>query len=142
MMQLAHNLATRSKDPKHKIGCVITDDRIEKIIGMGTQPGFIHAEINAVNSCDPNISNKIVFLTHSPCSTCSKMLVNAGTIRLYYTNLYCKNSLQILTQNGIVVVQLEYKDLWQKQTNISPKQTRPSGWLRMLQRTADRKPFE
>jgi dCMP deaminase len=142
MMQLAHNLATRSKDPKHKTGCVITDERIEKIIGLGYQPGFIHAEINAINSCDSNIANKNVFLTHSPCLTCSEMLVNAGTTRLYYTNLYCKKSLQILTQNGIVVIQLERKDLWQKQTNISPKQTPPSGWLRMLQHTVDRKPSE
>jgi deoxycytidylate deaminase len=51
--------------------------------------GFIHAEQNAIakfREHDPE--NYIVLITHSPCKTCSKFLVNSGFKWIYWVNEY------------------------------------------------------
>ena len=122
MMQLAHSLSKRSKDPKTKVGCVICDEDLERVVSIGynggakgqsderdsDEPGqsnLIHAEANALVKCDYSIPNKVVFLTHSPCVVCSKMLVNAKVKKVYYSEPFrdWKESKKILENAGINV---------------------------------------
>lgn len=104
-MQLAKLMASRSLDPRLKVGCVITDEHFERVLGLGLNGGargqsdnpesdipgaskLIHAEVNALIKCDNTVKNKIVFLTHAPCKVCAKTLVNAGIKKLYYCEIY------------------------------------------------------
>lgn len=120
MMDLAVNLSKRSQDPKIKVGCVITDQTIERVLGMGynggakgqseeresMEPGksnLIHAEANAIIKTDYSIPNKVVFVTMSPCRVCAKMLVNANVSKVYYRDLYDESSLEILEKANIEV---------------------------------------
>lgn len=119
MMELAHSVANRSHDPKHKVGCVVTDEHMERVLGFGYnggakgqsnerdsmeegKSGFIHAEVNALVKTDYSIPNKKVFLTMSPCRVCAKLLVNAGVKEVYYSKVYDVSALEILTKAGII----------------------------------------
>ena len=118
MMGLAESLANRSHDPKHKVGCVITDSKRERVLGMGYNggarglsnardsmvsghSGLIHAEANALIKCDYSHPEKVVFVTLSPCKVCAKMLVNAGATEVYYKEIYEYQALRILDKAGI-----------------------------------------
>jgi dCMP deaminase len=119
MMELAHSIAKRSHDPKHRVGCVVTDQAREKVLAFGYnggakgqtnqrdsmeegKSGFIHAEVNALVKCDYSVPNKVVFLTLSPCNVCAKLLVNAGVSEVYYSEVYDHRALEILTAGGII----------------------------------------
>jgi dCMP deaminase len=55
--------------------------------------GFIHGEQNALakfREHDPE--NYIVFITHSPCKNCAKILANSGFKWIYWVNDYRENS--------------------------------------------------
>ena len=56
-----------------------------------TKPEVIHAEINAIakvakstESCD----GATMFVTHSPCVECAKMILQSGISTVYYDALY------------------------------------------------------
>lgn len=54
--------------------------------------GFIHAEQNAIakfRESDPE--NYIVMITHSPCPSCAKILVNSGFKWIYWIQDYRQN---------------------------------------------------
>lgn len=55
--------------------------------------GFIHAEMNAIakfREHDPE--NYIVFVSHSPCANCAKMLANSGFQYIYWNEEYRETS--------------------------------------------------
>jgi dCMP deaminase len=124
IMEFTVNLSLRSEDERLKVGCVVTDENLEKILGFGWNGGarkqsdqpesleegksnLIHAEINALIKTDYSIPNKIVFLTHSPCRVCAKVMVNAKIKKLYYLNDYRDlSALDILKDAGIMVERL------------------------------------
>lgn len=55
--------------------------------------GFVHAEMNMlIKSSVYDRDNYIVFLTHSPCNICSKLLINAGIKYVYWVNEYRETS--------------------------------------------------
>jgi dCMP deaminase len=68
------------------------------------QSGFIHAEVNMIakfREHDPE--SYIVLLTHSPCSVCTKVLINAGFRYIYWVHQYRETShLEVLKQYGIL----------------------------------------
>jgi dCMP deaminase len=97
-MQIADVVSTRSTDPNTKHGCVLVD-KDRRIIATGyngppqgvntyptTRPEkydyFIHAEENAVLFCreQPHAA----YITGPPCSTCARMLIQAGVKEIYY----------------------------------------------------------
>jgi dCMP deaminase len=73
------------------------------------QSGFIHAEVNALVKCDFNFpKKKHMYLTHSPCRACAKLIVNAEISRVIYDLQYRDVSgLEILSSVGIEVLSLE-----------------------------------
>jgi len=125
-MSLAHAIAQRSNDSKLQVGSVIVTENNESVLSIGYngdekggentrdsmetgQSGFIHAEVNAIaklNYTDPR--EKKIYLTHSPCLVCSRLIVNAGIAEVIYDDEYKEDTkgLDILRDRGILVRQI------------------------------------
>ncbi len=120
-MQLAFNLAERSTCSRLKVGTVVTSTDFRKVLAIGyngnasgldnkcdrEEPGncgCLHSEENAVINCDsPRFVEKVVFVTHLPCSACAKRLINLGNVKkVYYATDYrSQDSLALFDRVGI-----------------------------------------
>lgn len=71
--------------------------------------GFVHAEVNMIakfREHDPE--NYIIILTHSPCSICSKVLINSGFKYIYWLKEYRDTThLDILKKSGIKIGKID-----------------------------------
>lgn len=105
-MKIAKVISEYSKDPSTKVGCVIIDEN-KRIISTGYN-GFIagndelfmtferpmkhyltiHAEMNALLFAKQDLTNKIMYITHSPCSNCLLHIAQSKIKLIYYENLY------------------------------------------------------
>ena len=65
----------------------------------------IHAEINAIAQAakhGSSINNADIYITHSPCIHCLKVLINAGIQNIYYQNEYKLDTIaEMLEQSGV-----------------------------------------
>lgn len=105
--EIAKIVATRSKDPKTKVGAVLVKNNCIIGIGYNGEPkGFkyefnwnseekydyvIHAELNAIsNACSigANVKDADIYLTLSPCANCIKLLIQHGIKNVYFLNKY------------------------------------------------------
>lgn len=72
---------------------------------LKTKPDVLHAEENLVSKLlQQGVStiDGVVFLTHSPCINCAKILYNAGIKSVYYKNDYRSSAgIDFLQRNGI-----------------------------------------
>ena len=72
-----------------------------------TNPFTIHAEQNLIANCAKNgikMSGCDVYVTHSPCKECSKLLAQSGIDTVYYKNEYKDTSgLTFLVEAGVKV---------------------------------------
>lgn len=124
-MKIAWNVSERSYDPRLKVGAIVVSDDNTRLLSLGYngnyrggpneseslepgQSGMIHAEVNALIKCDYNLNRKkIMYLTHSPCISCAKLVVNADISRVIFDIEYRDLAgLQILTNSGIEVNRL------------------------------------
>jgi len=126
-MDFAFSISRRSTCNRLKVGTVITTTDFRKILSIGyngnasglpnqcdrEEPGncsCLHSEENAVINCDsPRSVEKIVFVTHLPCSACAKRLVNLGNVTaVYYSEDYRKkDSVEILEKCNIAVSRIQ-----------------------------------
>ena len=123
-INLAKNISLKSKDPRLKVGAIIVTEDNESVLAIGyngdeiggpnipdsLEPGqsnFLHAEVNAIaklNYSDPR--KRKIYLTHSPCKVCSRLIINAKIDKVYFCDEYRdKSGLDILKERGILVVQ-------------------------------------
>lgn len=103
-IKLAKEVATWSKDPSTKVGCVLVRDR--RVISTGYN-GFpknigddlnrlynreqkyeitVHAEVNAVTTAalhGVSTENCTAYVTFNPCSRCAAVLINAGITEVF-----------------------------------------------------------
>ena len=124
-MKIAWSISDRSYDPRLKVGAIVVSDDNTRLLSLGYngnyrggpnepesdtpgQSGMIHAEVNALIKCDYNFNRKkIMYLTHSPCVSCAKLIVNADIASVIYDVEYRDLlGLQILTNSGIHVNRL------------------------------------
>jgi dCMP deaminase len=122
-MSIAHEISKRSYDPQLKVGAIIVSEDNTRMLAVGYngnykggpneresddpgQGGLIHAEVNALVKCDFNFSKKKhMYLTHSPCRNCAKLIVNAEISHVVYDNPYRDCSgIEILKSSGIDVI--------------------------------------
>lgn len=105
-MELAHRVATWSKDPATQVGSVIVNER-KQILGIGFN-GFprgieddeekyadrevkllyvSHAERNALDNCliDLHNQNATLYCTFFPCTDCAKGIIQRGIKRVVTT---------------------------------------------------------
>lgn len=78
----------------------------------------VHAEQNAVAQAAKlghSIEGSTIYITHSPCSVCSRILINAGVKRIVFLNNYPDDfSLKILEEANIKFEQLKSKKVSKK----------------------------
>ncbi len=71
----------------------------------------IHAEQNAVVQAaktNVNIDGATIYVTHQPCSLCTRILINAGIKRIVYAEGYPDEfSLQLIKEAGIMLDKIE-----------------------------------
>lgn len=97
--------ATRSADPKVQVGACLLD-RHHRVVGVGYNgratgepnereslthggSGFIHAEVNALLAANWNGEDHTLYVTHEPCSTCARLIINSRRVsRVIYAVPY------------------------------------------------------
>jgi len=147
-MAIAHVIAARSYDPRLKVGAIIvTSDNTQMLSGgyngnfaggphehESPEPGlsgFIHAETNALLKLDFNHpKEKHMYLTHSPCRMCAKLIVNAGIRRVVFAVAYRDPSgVDLLRDVGIEALHIDeaIKQARESPTSSSSPATRTSG---------------
>jgi dCMP deaminase len=129
-LRLALSWAQLSHCSRKKVGAIIVKDSIIISDGYnGTPAGFdnsceneegnthwyvLHAEANAilkVARSSNNCKEATLYLTHSPCKDCSKLVLQSGITRLVYQEAYKDTSgIDFLKNAGLEVVQLENCD--------------------------------
>lgn len=102
-MEMAYLVASWSKDPSSKVGCVIVDDK-HRVIGVGYNgfprgvpdyPAWYedreiklsmvkHAEDNAISNCNSSTEGATAYVTLYPCSSCAGTLIQSGISRIVY----------------------------------------------------------
>jgi dCMP deaminase len=134
-MEIAEQVATRSKDPSTKVGCVIvSDDKVVVSTGYNGIPRGVedhdyrmerpakylwtsHAEENAVAQAarvGARLAGGTVYTTNVPCSRCARMLIQAGITTIYAMNNGTKMVLEefdvaqkMFTEAGVTLVIFE-----------------------------------
>jgi dCMP deaminase len=129
-LRLALSWAQLSHCARKKVGAIIVKDSIIISDGYnGTPAGFdnccendegqthwyvLHAEANAilkVARSSNNCKDATLYLTHSPCKDCSKLVLQSGITRLVYQEAYKDTSgIDFLKSAGLEVVQFEKCD--------------------------------
>lgn len=127
-MDTAIRFSKCSTAKRLKVGCIAVKDN--KIISIGyngtpngcesnvcedennnTLPYVIHAEMNMISKlAKGNESSEgcSVFITHSPCMECAKLMYQCGIKVVYYNEEYRDSSgLDLLEYYGVNVVQLK-----------------------------------
>jgi len=125
-LRLAQNWAMLSHCTRKKVGAIIVKDRMIISDGYnGTPSGFsnrceneegethwyvLHAEANAILKVAKSTNNtdgSTLYLTHSPCKDCSKLILQSGIKRVVYMDAYKDVSgLTFLTNAGVVITQI------------------------------------
>jgi dCMP deaminase len=130
-MRAAHIYAELSSARRLKVGAlVVKDDRIVSIGYNGmpsgwdnnceydledgnikTRPEVLHAETNALAKLARSTESGLdadLFVTHSPCLDCAKLIYQSGIKRVFYATAYRDNSgINFLKSSGIDVEQLD-----------------------------------
>ena len=73
----------------------------------------IHAEINAILQCSKygvGTEGATIYVTHFPCLTCTKSIIQAGIKEICYANDYRNNEYarELLEKSGVVVRKIDY----------------------------------
>lgn len=105
-LDLAAVVATWSKEPNTRVGCVIVDDK-RRVVATGYN-GFprgvkdtieriedrevklamtLHAEDNALLYAGRTVEGCTAYITHPPCSLCTAKLIQSGIKRVVHAKL-------------------------------------------------------
>ena len=117
-MEIAYNVATRSTCLRRQVGAVIVRDKRMLATGYNGAPRGLdhcdvvgclrqkleipsgqrqeicrglHAEQNAIIQAalhGVSIEESAIYITHQPCITCAKMIINSGITRVVYASAY------------------------------------------------------
>ena len=118
-------LSGLSKCSEKKVAALITDESMSQIYSIGINGGpkglvdcmcklggkygCVHAEINALIKCRSNASNKVMFVTLSPCVSCAAAIINTpgGFSTVYYMEEWKDNKgIELLKSAGIKCIYL------------------------------------
>lgn len=82
-------------------------DDAEQWVGNKTKPEVSHAETNAIAKLARSTEsgeNAAIFITHSPCIECSKLIYQSGISTVYYGEDYRDDAgIKFLQKSGVVV---------------------------------------
>ena len=78
---------------------------------LKTKPEVLHAETNAIAKLARSVESGLdsdLFVTHSPCLDCAKLIYQSGIKRVYFGSAYRDNSgVDFLRKSGVDVIQLD-----------------------------------
>jgi len=132
-LDMATLVASWSKQPTTKVGCVITDNK-NRVISIGYN-GYpkgveddytlsrdeklrrtIHAEENAILFAKQSLEGTNVFITHPPCAKCTAHLIQVGISSVTYLKpdavfeekwrYEIQSSIEMFRQTGIEVTEI------------------------------------
>ena len=137
-MEIASLVSKRSTCLRRQVGAVIVKDKNILSTGYNGAPSGIthcevtgclreklnvpsgvrhelcrglHAEQNAIIQAayhGTSIKNSILYCTNLPCSICSKMLINAGIVKIIYKEGYMDElGKEMIEESGIILERLE-----------------------------------
>lgn len=125
-MNVACEIAKRSTDPRLKVCAIVVSEDNTSVLGLGynggpkglyndplsLEPGqseFTHAEANCLVHCPYHYPlKKHMYVTHSPCRDCCRLIINAGISRVVYGETYRDTSgLDMLREGGVEVLTIE-----------------------------------
>jgi dCMP deaminase len=133
-MKTAQTFAELSHAQRLQVGCIIVkDDRIISIGYNGMPAGWsnicedvsedgslktksevLHAESNAIAKLAKSSESgdkASLFVTHSPCMECAKLIYQSGIKQVYFQTSYRDAAgVNFLTQSGVEVEQLQMLD--------------------------------
>jgi dCMP deaminase len=89
----------------------INGHNVDRRYRLRTKPEVLHAESNAIaklaKSNDSGMGADL-FITHSPCLECAKLIYQSGISRVYFNQNYRDDAgIRFLKQSGVEVVQHE-----------------------------------
>jgi dCMP deaminase len=78
---------------------------------LKTKPEVLHAETNAIAKLAKSTESgdgALLFVTHSPCLDCAKLIYQSGINSVFYRNSYRDNAgINFLTKSGVEVTQIK-----------------------------------
>ncbi len=87
------------------------DQAFTKRYRLKTKPEVLHAETNAIAKLARSTESGLgasIFVTHSPCLDCAKLIYQSGINRVYYGENYRDDTgVNFLKASGIEVTQIE-----------------------------------
>jgi dCMP deaminase len=130
-LEMAQIWAKNSYCKRRQVGALIVKDRM--IISDGyngtpsgfenicedengvTKPYVLHAEANAITKVAKSGNSSegaTLYVTSSPCMECSKLIIQAGIIRVVYCDEYHNpDGISLLNRAGIEVVKIDLNEL-------------------------------
>ena len=126
-LKMALEWAKLSHCKRKKVGAIIVKEGMIISDGYnGTPSGFcndcednagethwyvLHAEANAILKVAKSANNakdSTLYLTHSPCKDCSKLILQAGILRLVFLDKYKDTAgIEFLKNAGLEIVQID-----------------------------------
>jgi dCMP deaminase len=124
-MDVAERFAQLSSAKRLQVGAIVVKD--DRIISIGyngmpsgwdnvcehegkTKPEVLHAESNAIAKLAKSPESgedASIFITHSPCIDCAKLIYQSGIATVYYKNDYrSTQGIEFLTRSDIKVVKV------------------------------------
>jgi dCMP deaminase len=130
-MQTAQTFAELSSAQRLHVGAIVVKD--DRIISIGyngmpagwsnvcedvteegtlkTKPEVLHAETNAIAKLARSNESGLgadLFVTHSPCLECAKLIFQAGIKKVFFGKDYRDDSgIKFLVQSGVIVEKLQ-----------------------------------
>lgn len=129
-MSITQQVATRSTCDRAQVGAIIVKDRRILTTGYNGAPAglphcdevghlmvdghcvrTLHAEQNAILQAalhGVSVAGGTIYVTHQPCLTCAKMIINAGLVRVVYAGTYPDSHARaFLSQAGVALVHMD-----------------------------------
>lgn len=130
-MNIAETVSQQSSAKRLQVGAIVVKD--DRIISIGyngmpagwdneceivdragaliTKPEVLHAESNAIAKLAKSSESGLgatLFITHSPCNECAKLIYQSGIAEVYYKNEYRNASgIEFLQKSGVNVTKLD-----------------------------------
>lgn len=130
-LQMAQIWAENSYCNRRKVGALIVKNKM--IISDGyngtpsgfenicedennkTKPYVLHAEANAITKVAKSSNsseNATLYVTASPCIECAKLIIQAGIVRVVYSDEYrCSDGKELLERAGIELIHINPLEL-------------------------------
>lgn len=90
---------------------VVVEAEIGEDIILKTKPEVLHAESNAIAKlarCSESGEGASIFVTHSPCIDCAKLIYQSGISHVYYRNSYRSgDGIEFLNKCGVKVEKVD-----------------------------------